>query len=68
MCFPVKFAKFLGTPNLNNICEQLLLHRGCGCDADDIKRTRKTRRLNNKTQVAKERTELGPINLTENLF
>ena len=27
-CFPVKFAKFLGTPILKNICERLLLDRG----------------------------------------
>ena len=25
-CFPVKFAKILRTPILNNICERLLLH------------------------------------------
>ena len=25
-CFPVKFAKFLKTPNFKNICEQLLLY------------------------------------------
>ena len=25
-CFPVKFAKFLRTPNLKNICERLLLN------------------------------------------
>ena len=35
LCIPVKFAKFLGTPILKNICE-----RGCGCDVDDMKRTR----------------------------
>ena len=39
-CFPVKFAKFLRTSFLKNICERLLLHRGCGCDVDDVKRTR----------------------------
>ena len=37
LCFPAKFAKFLGTPILKNICERLLLHRGCGCDIDDVK-------------------------------
>ena len=26
MCFPVKFEKFLRTPILKNICEQLLLN------------------------------------------
>ena len=26
ICFPVKFAKFLRTPTLKNICERLLLH------------------------------------------
>ena len=40
LCFPVKFAKFLGTPILKNICEQLLLDRRCECDVDDMKRTR----------------------------
>ena len=30
LCFPGKFAKFLGTPILKNICERLLLHRACG--------------------------------------
>ena len=32
--FLVKFAKFLETTILKNICEQLFLHRGCGCDVD----------------------------------
>ena len=36
LCFPVKFAKVLGTPIIKNICERLLLHRGCGCDHGDI--------------------------------
>ena len=36
LCFPTKFAKFLGTPILKNICERLLLYRGLGCDVDDL--------------------------------
>ena len=44
------------------------IDRGCGCDADDTKRTRQTPRLSNKTQAAKERTVLGPINVTGKLF
>ena len=36
LCFSAKFGKFLGTPILKNICERLLLRRGCGCDVDDV--------------------------------
>ena len=58
LCFPAKLGKFLGTPILKSICERLLLHRGCGSDADDVEKDKdKTHRLNNKTQVAKERTD-----------
>ena len=39
-CFPVKFAKFLRALFLKNICEWLFQHRRCGCDVDDVKRTR----------------------------
>ena len=67
-CFPVKFAKFLRTSFLRDICERLLLHRGCGSDVDDVRGQAQTYRLINKTQVAKERTDLGPINLARNLF
>ena len=35
-CFPVKFAKVLGTPIMKTISKRLLLHRGCGCDRGDI--------------------------------
>ena len=35
-CFLEKFAKFVRKPILKNICEQLLLHRGCGCYVDDV--------------------------------
>ena len=35
-CFPVKFAKFLRTPILKGIFERLLLHRGWGCDVDNV--------------------------------
>ena len=64
----MRFAKVLGRPILKNICERLLLHRGCGCGVDEMKRTRQTHWLNNKTQVAKERADLGLNNLTGNLF
>ena len=33
------------------------LHRGCGCNVGDVKRTRTNHRLNNETQAAKERKE-----------
>ena len=33
---PVTLAKFLETFALKNICERLLLHRGCECDVDDV--------------------------------
>ena len=60
LCFPAKFAKFLGTSILKNICEQLLLHRGCGCSVDDVwKRTRTNASLNTKTLVAEERIDWG---------
>ena len=36
----MKLAKFLRTPILKNIYERLIPHRGCGCDVDDVKRTR----------------------------
>ena len=36
----MKFAKVLRTPILKNIYERLLLYRGCGCDVDDVKRTK----------------------------
>ena len=36
LCFPAKFAKFLGTPILKNICERPLQHRRCECDVDDV--------------------------------
>ena len=39
-CFLVKFAKFLRTPIWRNICKRLFQHRRCGCDADDVKRTK----------------------------
>ena len=52
--FRAKFGKFVETPILKNICGRLLLHRGCGSNADDVGQTH---RLNNKTQVATERTD-----------
>ena len=64
----MKFAKVLRTSFLKNICERLLLHRGGGCDVDDVKEEKDKRIVNNKKQLAKEITDLGPINLTENLF
>ena len=67
-CFPVKFAKFLRTSILKNICERLLLHRGYRCDVDDVRGQEQTHPLNNKTEVAKGKNRLGPINLTGNLF
>ena len=36
----MKLARFLRTPILKSIYERVLLYRGCGCDADDLKRTR----------------------------
>ena len=39
-CFLEKFAKYLRAPILRNICERLFQHRGCGCDADDVKSTK----------------------------
>ena len=36
LCFPAKSGKFLGTSILKNICERLLLHRGCGSNVDHV--------------------------------
>ena len=54
----MKFVKFLRTPTLKNICERQLLHRGCGCYVDDVRRQGQMYWLNNETQVAEERTDL----------
>ena len=43
LCFPVKLTKFLGAPILKNIYERLLLHRGCGCDVDDVEEDKEKR-------------------------
>ena len=53
----MKLARFLITPILKSIYERVLLYRGCGCDVDDVKRTRTNTSVKFKTQVAKERTD-----------
>ena len=53
----MKLAKFLKAPILKSIYERVLLCRRCGCDADDVKRTRTNASVKFKTQLAKERTD-----------
>ena len=53
----MKRAKVLRTPLLKSIYERVLLYRRCGCDADDVKKTRTNASVKFKTQVAKERTD-----------
>ena len=64
----MKLAKFLRTPILKNIYGRVRLYRGCGCDVDDVKRTRTNASVKFKNTSSQGRNRLGPINLTGIFF